>query len=283
MTRFARQLGFELLKLFARKRTYIGFVFFLAIELLILTHAQLPMNRRRLENAMGSIPGLSLSSYFGGLTLAFQVIAWTMFTLGSVYLALVCGDIVSKEVEDGTMRMILSRPVSRLRILVLKYLACVAYTVLLAAFVVLTSLGLSLLMRGVGSGLVVVAPWERVTGVFTPGVGLERFGLASAVLTFCLLSISTLGFMFSCFNLKPATATVLTLSVYLFDDILRNLPVFSDYRDDFLTHHTAVWQHFFEMTIPWLRIGQSCGWLAIFDGVALGLATFYFLRRDFKS
>ncbi len=283
MNTFARQLGFELLKLFARKRTYIGFIFFLAIELLILTHAQLPISRRRLENAMGPIPGFDLSSYFGGLTLAFQVIAWTMFTLGSVYLALVCGDIVSKEVEDGTMRMVLSRPVSRLRILVLKYLTCIVYTFLLASFVVLTSLGLSILFRGVGSGLVVVAPWERVTGVFAPGVGLERFGLASVVLTFCLLSISTVGFMFSCFNLKPATATVLTLSVYLFDDILRNLPVFADYRDDFLTHHTAIWQHFFEMSIPWPRIGESCAWLAVFDFVALGIGTFYFLRRDFKS
>jgi ABC-2 type transport system permease protein len=282
MNRFLQQLGFELLKLFARKRTYIGFVFFLAIELLILTHPQVPMNRRRLERDM-PLEGFDLSAYFGGLTLGFQVIAVTMFTLGSVYLALVCGDIISKEVEDGTMRMVLSRPVSRLRILVLKYLTCIAYTVLLAAFVVLTSLGLSILLKGVGTGLVVVAPWEHVTGVFSPREGLERLALGSAALTFCLLSISTLGFMFSCFNLKPATATVLTLSVYLFDDILRNLPVFSDYRNDFLTHHTAVWQHLFEMTIPWARIGQSFAYLAIFDLVALAIATFYFLRRDFKS
>ncbi len=282
MNRFARQWGFELLKLFARKRTYIGFVFFLAIELLILSHNPAPVNRHRLERDMG-VGGFDLSAYFGGLTIAFQAIALTMFTLGSVYLALVCGDIVSKEVEDGTMRMVLSRPISRLRILALKYLTCVVYTALLAAFVVLTSLGLSVLLRGAGTGLVVVAPWEHVTGVFTPAVGLERFALGYVVLTLCLLSLSTLGFMFSCFDLKPATATVLTLSVYILDDLLRNLPAFSDIRDDFLTHHTAVWQHVFEMQIPWSRILPSLAYLATFDIVTLAVATVYFLRRDFKS
>ena len=282
MTRFARQFRFELLKLAARKRTYIGFVFFLALEWIILVQARGGMDRRRLERAM-PMEGLDLSAYFGGLTLAFQVVTWTMFALGSVYLALVCGDIIAKEVEDGTMRMVLSRPVSRLRILALKYLACIVYTVALTAFVVLTSLGLSLLFKGVGTGLVVMAPWEHVTGVFTPRVGLERFALSSVILTFCLLSISTLGFMFSCFDLKPATATVLTLSVYLFDDILRHVPLFADFESCFLTHHTAVWQHVFEMSIPWQRIAQSLGYLTVVDLLALALGAAYFLRRDFKS
>jgi ABC-2 type transport system permease protein len=278
---FTRQLGFELLKLFARKRTYIGFGFFLVIELLILLGTQMPMNRHRIEREMMS-EGLDLSHYFGGLTLAFQVIAWTIFALGSIYLALVSGDIVSKEVEDGTMRMVLSRPVSRVRILLLKYLACVFYTFALAFFVALTSLGLSILFKGVG-GLVVMAPWEHVSGVFDTAEGLQRFALATLTLAFCLMSLSTLGFMFSTFNLKPASATVLTLSVYLVDDILRNVPFFSSLRNDFLTHHTAVWQHLFEQQIPWPRILGSIAYLTTFDALALLIATSYFLRRDFKS
>jgi ABC-2 type transport system permease protein len=281
MTRFARQFGFELLKLFARPRTYLGFIFFLAIELFILLGTQLPINRHRMEHEM-MLEGLDLSQYFGGLTVAFQMIAWTALTLGSIYLALVCGDIMSKEVEDGTMRMVLSRPVSRGRILLLKYLACVVYTAVLTLFVVAACLGLSILGKGTG-GLVVMAPWEHVTGVFTPGVGLERFGLAAIALAFCLLTISTLGFMFSCLNLKPATATILTLSVYLMDDILRNVPLFSSYRDDFLTHHAGVWQHFFEMDIPWRRIAHSFAYLGTFDLAALAVAALYFFRRDFKS
>ena len=38
------------------------------------------------------------------------------FLLGGLFLALVSGDVVSKEVEDGTMRMMLCLPASRWRI-----------------------------------------------------------------------------------------------------------------------------------------------------------------------
>ena len=39
------------------------------------------------------------------------MVMWTVFLLGGLYLALVvAGDVMSKEVEDGTMRMILCRP-----------------------------------------------------------------------------------------------------------------------------------------------------------------------------
>jgi ABC-2 type transport system permease protein len=281
MSLFIRQLRFELLKLFARKRTYLGFLFFLIVEVLILLGMGMPRHRHMIERQL-TVQGLDYTNYYSGLTVAYQMIAWSIFTLGSVYLALVCGDIVAKEVEDGTMRMILSRPVSRLRILVLKYCACVCYTVTLALFVVGSSLVTGILVHGYGR-LIVMAPWEQIFAYYEPVPGLERFALAGAALTFCLLTLSTLAFMFSCFNLKPATATILTLSVYLIDDILRNVPFFADLRNYFLSHHMNVWSHLFENVIPWPRIFQSLGYLALFDVIALTIAGVYFLRRDFKS
>ena len=66
--------------------------------------------------------------YFSGATLGLLMLMWTTFLLGALYLALVAGDVVAKEVEDGTLRMILCRPISRLRVGFLKYSACVLYT-----------------------------------------------------------------------------------------------------------------------------------------------------------
>jgi ABC-2 type transport system permease protein len=112
MSLFMLQLRGELRKLFARKRTYIGFGAFLLIELLVLGLLQLPRVqgsfRKMIERA-----GYGFEDYFSGLTLAFLILTWTIFFLGALYLSLVAGDVVSKEVEDGTMRMILCRPVSR--------------------------------------------------------------------------------------------------------------------------------------------------------------------------
>jgi ABC-2 type transport system permease protein len=281
MNGFPSQLYFELVKLFARKRTYFGFSAFLGIELLILLLLQMPNAHRMFRRSM-MLHGLDFSHYFSGLTVAYVMMSNTVFVLGSLYLALVCGDIVSKEVEDGTMRMVLSRPVSRLRILVLKYAACVFYTWTLTLFIVGSSLVLGIVDRGMG-GLIVVAPWEHVFGFFEAGPGLERFALAAGMLCLVMLTLATLGFMFSCFNMKPASATVLTLSLYIFDTVLRNVPYFEQIQKYFLTHHMAMWTHVFEPTIPWTRLLHSVCYLGAFDLIFLFVAAAYFSRRDFKS
>ena len=66
------------------------------------------------------------------------------------------------------MRMVLSRPVSRVRILLLKYLTCVVYTWTLTLFIVVSSLLLGIIDMGPG-GLVVMAPWDHVFGFYEAG------------------------------------------------------------------------------------------------------------------
>ena len=278
---FLRQFRFELLKLFARPRTYLGFAVFLGIELIILLLLQLPKPKHMFQRSMIQ-HGLDFSHYFSGLTLAHVMVANTIFVLGSLYVALVCGDIVAKEVEDGTMRMVLSRPVSRGRILLLKYLTCLLYTWVLTLFVVASCLLLGIADRGLG-GLIVVAPWEHVFGFFEAGPGLERFALAAALLGFVMSTLATMAFMFSCFALKPASATVLTLSLYIVDTVLRAVPYFEDYRDYFLSHHMAMWNQAFQPVIPWPDLLHSACYLGAFDLLFASVGAFYFARRDFKS
>jgi ABC-2 type transport system permease protein len=281
MKLLGRQLYSELLKLFARKRTYMGFVAFLVIELLILLGLQTPGAHRLFTNSM-SQHGLDFSHYFSGLTLAYVMITQTAFVLGSLYLALVCGDIVSKEVEDGTMRMVLSRPISRARILLLKYLTCIAYTLALTLFIVISSLLLGIAFRGLG-GLIVVVPWEHLFGVYEAGPGLQRFALGTGLLAFFMFTIANLGFMFSCFNIKPASATIATLSLYLVDNIVRNVPYFVNFKFYFLSHHMSLWTQCFQPDIPWTRLIHSVLYLGTFDLLFLAIGAFYFARRDFKS
>ena len=92
--------------------------------------------------------------------------------LPGLFLALVAGDMVSKEVEDGTMRMMLCRPVSRWRLGVLKYLACVVYTFALTAFYGLSALAAGTLYQGTG-GLFAAWPPVHLFALYEPGPGLE--------------------------------------------------------------------------------------------------------------
>ena len=156
MPLFLTQLRFELLKMFSRKRTYIGFGAFLRMEALVLFIFNLPKPKASFRRLIEQ-NGYGFDEYYSGFTLAMLIVLWTTTLLGSLYLALVAGDLMAKEIEEGTMRMLLCRPISRLRVTLLKYLAAIIYTFVLIGFIGVTALLAGLAYRGFG-GLFVVDP-----------------------------------------------------------------------------------------------------------------------------
>ncbi len=279
MSLFLLQLRGELQKLLGRKRTYLGFGVFIVVEILLLFLLNLPRVQRpllRVMEEMGYPAGLS------GLTLAFLVLLWSVFLLGSLYLALVSGDIVSKEVEEGTLRMLLCRPVARERLLTLKAITLILYTLGLCWFISLTALGAGVLQGGTGP-LFVFAPTEKVTAFFDFAPGLGRYFLATALLSLCLLTIPALGFFLSCLEMKPAAATIATLSYFFLDSILKNIPFFESIRGWFITSHMSVWVHGLQPVIPWARLAESLTLLLAVNLSLFLLARVLFAQRDFKS
>ena len=281
MSLFLLQLRGELRKLFARKRTYIGFAVFLAVEVAILILFQLPKVQRSYR-AMIERAGYGFEDYFSGLTLAFMVLTSTIFLLGALYLALVSGDVVSKEVEDGTMRMTLCRPVSRLRLLTVKYAACTIYTLALVCFIGLSALLVGIARQGSG-GLFVFAPLEGIFAMHEFGPGLARYLGALPLLSLSLMTVTSLGFMLSCFNMKPAAATIVTLSIFLVDMIFRSIPYFESIRGWFVTAHMSTWIKIFEPRIPTLQIVQDYAYLGAVDITLVIIGIAVFQGRDFKS
>ena len=281
MSAFLEQFRGELLKLFARKRTYIGFGAFLGVELIILFLLNLPRVRGAFAHLIEEA-GYSADGYLSGLTLAFFVLIWSIFLLGSLYLALIAGDVVGKEAEDGTLRMMLCRPVSRGRILALKLCAVIVYSFALTWFVAITALVVGLLHSGAG-GLFVFAPMEKVFALYDFGPGLARYALAVLLLSFSLLTIPAVGFFLSCLDMKPAAATITTLSFFFMDSILRNIPFFESLKPWFITAHMSAWVRVFEYRIPWEHMLEDYAWLLAINATLVVLARGIFQQRDFKS
>jgi len=279
---FVAQLRNELLKLFARKRTYIGFGAFLFVQVAILLLLQLPKAKRAFQQLLES-NGYGFEEYYSGLTLGLLIILFTVGMLGALYLALVSGDVVAKEVEEGTMRMILSRPVSRLRVLTVKFLACAIYSFVLLAFIGMTSLLAGVIYRGGLGKLFVYAPHEQLFALFDTREGLWRFVRGVGFMGISLQVVSTLAFMFSCFQMKPAAATILSLSVLFVDLVLRNIPYFAGFQQWFITYHTACWVRTFNDIVPWWSIVQSLIYLGALNLTFLVVGAMSFCSRDFKA
>jgi ABC-2 type transport system permease protein len=202
--------------------------------------------------------------------------------LASLYLALVSGDLVSKESEDGTLRMMLCRPISRARILLLKAMVCLGYTLILVVFIAVSALAAGLLYGGAG-GLFVFAPAEGVFALYEFADGLTRYAIAIPCLALSLFTISAIGFFFSCMNIKPAAATILTLSIFLVDTILKNVPYFEDIRGWFITAKMNAWLSVFKYQVPWESMVADYTWLMAINLTLFVLAWMMFESRDFKS
>ncbi|HSI12857.1 MAG TPA: ABC transporter permease [Chthoniobacter sp.] len=281
MSLFFHQLYGELWKLFARKRTYIGFGAFFGLEMLILLLFQIPSVQRSFGRIVERA-GYGFESYFSGLTIAFMILYWTVFLLGGLYIALVGGDIVAKEVEDGTMRMTLCRPVSRLRILAVKYIACLIYTIALAFFIGLSALGIGLLRQGVG-GFFAWQPLQNIFLLYDFGPGLQRYLCSLPLLGFTLISVTSLAFMFSCFNMKPVSATICTLTYFTTDNIFRNVPYFDSIKPWFITSHIETWYNIYRSPVPWAHMVEDFAYLMGVDATFVLIGVVAFSVRDFKS
>ena len=281
MRLFSLQLRGELWKLFARKRTHLGFAVFFMVEVLILLLVHLPAGQRTMKKMIEGNGGI-FGDYFSGLTLAMIMVSMTVFFLGALFLGLIGGDLVAKEVEDGTMRMTLCRPSSRLRVLGVKYAVCVIYTFALVFFIGGSALAAASLVRGTG-GLFIWAPEEKLMVLYDFGPGLLRYCAALPCLALSLLTISTFSFQLSCWNMKPAAATIAAITLFFVDWILHFVPYFETYRPWMMTTHMRTWLNVFRDPVPWPRMVEDYSYLIGLDATFLVLGAVVFASRDFKS
>jgi len=62
--------------------------------------------------------------------------------------------------------------------------------------------------------------------------------------------------MFSCFNMKPAAATIVALSYLFVNLVMEGIPSLDQFDNWFITHHFRCWLLVFESPARWARILQ---------------------------
>ncbi len=282
MKLFLTQWRAELHKLLARKRTYLGFGAFVLLEIVVyilVTVQGQGFFRRMIQNE-----GQTFDKYFSGLTLGYLVLRLSVFLLGAIYLSLVAGDVVAKESEDGNLRLILARPISRLRLLTLKYLSCLMYTFVLIQFIAWTALALGILLRGWGGGLMAFAPEQQFIAFYDAEEGLGRYAMSTLTLSMSMMMATSIAFFLSCcWRIKPAAATIVATSYLFIDMILREGRFVEENRHLLITEHMSAWSTVFFEQIPWAALARH---YTVIGGVSLTLfvlAALVFESRDIKS
>jgi ABC-2 type transport system permease protein len=239
-------LQLELFKIFKRPRTYIPFVAIAAMILIIQLGLKFD-GRSYLELMMSSISDsfyVPFGMVMNGYLVAF-IILNTLLIQIPLLVALVAGDMIAGEANMGTLRTLVMRPVSRTRLMLVKFGAAVIYTVLLLVWMAVLALFLSMILFGTNDMLIArntVMEQIRSSDV------LWRYVAAFAYATVALSTVAALAFLLSVFAENSIGPIVSTISIVIVLTILSEMriPIYDNTVKPWLfTSHMLAWKGFF--------------------------------------
>jgi ABC-2 type transport system permease protein len=238
----------ELFKIFRKPRTYIAFGAVAAIVWLIQlgfyvdgeTYVQFGM--QALSETF-DVEGRVLNGY-----LMAYIILQTLLVHVPLLIALVSGDMVSGEAGMGTLRLMASRPLSRTRLLLGKFLASSVYTVALLVWMALWTLFFSLWIFGADD--LVIMKSEVVTQILRSDV-MWRYAAAFGFATIAMVTVSSLAFLLSLFAENSIGPIIATMSIVIVFTILNSLglPLFDAVKPWLFTTHMLGWKGFFDVQV----------------------------------
>ncbi|HUC83716.1 MAG TPA: ABC transporter permease subunit [Candidatus Acidoferrales bacterium] len=276
------QLKNELWKLFGKKRTYIGFGAFVLAQTAMLLMFKYRHGPTFLERILAA-NGYLASEYISALTVALVMLIPQLALLMPLYVTLVGGDMVAKEVEDGSMRMILSRPISRVRLLFVKWIAGAIFSAVLVLVLGVVALGFARLLFPWKGMFVFAEDPSPVFGLFVASDGLKLYAFSHLFMAVNAVAMFSVASMFSCFNMKPAAATILALSYLLMSLVMEHIPFFESYQRWFITRHMESWVLVFQSPVPWPQLLQSQIILLATSATAFVIGALAFQVRDIKT
>jgi ABC-2 type transport system permease protein len=197
-------------------------------------------------------------------------------------IALVTGDLVSGEAAMGTIRLLLTKPISRTNILMSKFVAGCCYTLIIIFWFAFMAVVVAKILFGTGD--LMVLNNDGLVIIKAPDV-TWRFLSAFALAFLSLATIATLSIMLSCFSENSIGPIVATMAVIILFTIINTLDVqvFDRVRPYLFTTHMAAWRSFFSDPLPKREIIQSILVLLAHIGVMLSIAIYKFNRKDILS
>jgi ABC-2 type transport system permease protein len=259
----------ELRKLRAQKRTYIGLAAAVAIPLIFILALAV-------DNSGGGPEELPFSAFVRetGFAIPLVCLAFGAFWLLPLLTALVAGDIVANEDQNGTLKTILTRSVERWHVFAGKVLAALTYTAVLLAIYVSVGLVVGGLVWGFD-------PLTTLSGTrIDAGRALFLTALGTLAYLLPLSAIAAIGLLLSTVTRNSAAAVVGTLMVSIFMQIIAAISALDALDPYLLSTQFNAWQGILREPIDWDPIVRSawvCGGYAL---PSLAWALTAFLRRD---
>jgi ABC-2 type transport system permease protein len=279
---FLKSTHNEFVKIAAKPRSYLGLLVITVLVGVILFALK--------------VDGMSFISFvtssfeqtltFEGNILNGNLIAFIVLQMLIIHIpllvALVTGDLISGEAATGTIRMLLTKPISRTNLLLSKFMAGAVYTMCIIIWLGIMAVVVGKLLFGSGDLLVlnsdglVILPQDDVNWRYLGGF---------AVAFLALLTVSSLSICLSVFSENSIGPIVTTMAIIILFTIIGTLDVkiFDNVRPFLFTTHMISWRSFFEDPLPMKEIRNSILVLLAHNVAFISIAIYAFNKKDITS
>lgn len=293
-------LRIELYKISRRPRTYIAFVAIAAIVFIfqfafkVDGQSYMDFILQDVKDTFEMDKGKAINGYF-----MCYIILNTLLIQVPILVALIAADSISGEANMGTLRLLISKPVTRTQLILVKFLAATIFVFFLLLWMAITALLLSLLIFGVDDMLLVRTKGEEAQILLiTKDDVLWRYLAAFAYATVALTVIAALSLFLSIFAENSIGPIIATVCIVLVCTIISNInvPVIERNVKPYLfTSYLVGWKGFFYIgttedgetmkgTIEnWAAIRKSLFILLAHIFILVSASVITFKRKDILS
>jgi len=272
----------ELLKIFRKWRTYIGFI---AIGILVpLLHLAMYLEGQKSLEFITR--GLRDSFILVGNLLNGYWISYIILNALTIHIpfliTLVAADLLAGEATAGTYRILVTRPVSRMQIVTSKFFAGMIYTGSLILFLAFMSLVVGLIIFG--SGELIVTGNQSII-IFEKSDILWRFLLAYGFAILSMTVVCSLSIFFSSLVENAIGPIVATMAVIIIFIILSafDVEILREIRPYLFTNYMLDWREFFDDPLNLAEITKSVLVLSGHIIIFFTATSFIFHKKDILS
>lgn len=233
---------------------------------------QIAIAEHRLENDIAPLEYTSMQQ---------QVVdTHMMMSLVTLLTVIVAAGIVATEFSQGTIKMLLTRPVKRWKILTSKYITILLFAVLLSLIMLLSTALAGLLFFGIGDGTLLT--WNGAE-VVEATFWLEAIKLATLKFS-SIWMISTFAFMLG--TVFRSSSLAIGLSIFLMFTGVQAVFFLQDYEivKYYLFTHTDLTQFYTgNFMMPGITMTMSLLVLAVYFLVFMVISYWTFEKRDITA
>lgn len=255
-----RLLGSELAMMLLRRRNQLILLALVAVPIIIGVAV-------RLTSKSGNNPtGLIGDITDNGIFVAFTALVVVIPIFLPMAVSVVVGESIAGEANTGTLRYLLVVPVSRGRLLLVKFLAVAAWCLIIASIVALAGLAIGLLLFPAGKVTLLSGTQISLLG------GIGRLAIIVCYAALMMLAVSAVGLFISTLTEVPIAAMAATLAVAITMQVLVAVPQLHSIRPLLISNYFLSFADLLRdpMTLAGLRPGVllALAYLVIFAALA---------------